>query len=332
MSEIPGMNEGIEAVRILFQGFELLIRTGTDAVKWSMENLIKFASFMWRLHESKKTDLKEGEVQFADLSKMGDTALIQVKNENKEHIINYLQQAGLTYSILPDLNNEDDSFEIAYLGSQDVAIQNYIAKFPDMARTYTYAEYEKNSIDEITEKVLPQVVKDSNSMVKSIVEENINDKWGYVLQNGGFPLEINTSLVDKTDMLNFSKEKVKVAVPNQKDMYILVSKHRFCDSNDMQHFKIAFKPNETFELVKWNGEKILDNNGNVKYVNAENYEGAVKNMKKAVNGKTENDIYYFSNIDKNGVKTSLSKVKASGEAPIIDIGDMVKTATKGKKL
>ena len=329
MSEIPGMSEGVEAARIMFQGFEMLIRLGSGAVKWSLEKLIEFGTFMFRLHQTKKTELKPGEVQFSELTKMGDTAVFQVKNNNKEQIIDYLNKAGVTYSILPDLNNNDDFFEIAYLGSQDVAIKNYIAKFPDMARTYTYAEYHDNAQEDIIEKNLDRVVKDDNSA--SVIRDTIKEDYKSVLENDGFAIMVNTSFMDFSELYN--SDVLKVAVANQKDMYIEVGKQRlFGAKNDgeKKYLNIAFKPNEMFVLVNSEGKKLTDSNGNTRFINAEEYENAFKNKTKATKGKSEDNIIHFENIDKSGTRTTLSKIVDKSKNPIIANEGPVKFPAKTK--
>lgn len=328
MADIPGMSEGIEAVRILFQGIEMLLRLGAGATRWSMDNLVKFGTFLWRVHETKKTDLRAGEVQFSDLSRMGDTAVFQVNNSNKEHVIEYLQKAGVTYSILPDLNDKDDYFEIAYLGSQDVAIKNYIARCPDFARTYTYAEYQNNANEEMVEKVLTQLGDDVKT--QSIHNEIIRDDYGSVLKNDGYGVEVNTSLIDFSELYN--SDVVKVAIPNQKDMYMEVNKQRLfrAEDGDKKYLNIAFKQNEMFALVNGEGKPILDKDGQMQFINAEQYEGAVKNMTKAARGKTNDNIIHFSNIDKNGTRTSISKtVKPKMDIPKLEMGTKVKAPSKG---
>lgn len=331
MSDIPGMSEGIEAVRILFQGFEMLVRLGADATKWTMDNLFKLASFLWRLHETKKSVLQPGEVQFSDLSKMGDTSLVQVKNSNKEQIVDYLTKAGVTYSILPDLNNNDDCFEIAYLGSQDIAIQNYIAKYPDMAQSYTYAEYQNNANEELVEKTLMQLGTDVKK--QSVTNEIIKEDYGSVLKNDGYGVQVNTSLIDFSNL--YDSDVVKVAVPNQKDMYIEVNKQRLFKANDgdKKYLNVAFKQNEMFVLVDSEGKPILNKDGQVQYITAEKYEGAVKNMTKATKGKTDDKIIHFSNYDKNGTRTTLSKTaKPKTEAPKVATAAKVKPVPKSKSL
>lgn len=328
MADIPGMSEGIEAVRILFQGIEMLLRLGAGATRWSMDNLVKFGTFLWRVHETKKTDLRAGEVQFSDLSRMGDTAVFQVNNSNKEHVIEYLQKAGVTYSILPDLNDKDNYFEIAYLGSQDVAIKNYIAQCPDFARTYTYAEYQNNANEEMVEKVLTQLGDDVKT--QSIHNEIIRDDYGSVLKNDGYGVEVNTSLIDFSELYN--SDVVKVAIPNQKDMYMEVNKQRLfrAEDGDKKYLNIAFKQNEMFALVNGEGKPILDKDGQMQFVNAEQYEGAIKNMTKAARGKTNDNIIHFSNIDKNGTRTSISKtVKPKMDTPKLEMGTKVKVPSKG---
>lgn len=341
MSDIPGMSEGIEAVRILFQGFEMLLRLGAGATRWSMDNLIKLGTFLWRVHETKKTDLKAGEVQFSELSRMGDTAVFQVNNSNKEHVIEYLQNAGVTYSILPDLNNKDDFFEIAYLGSQDVAIKNYIAKCPDAARTYTYAEYQNNANEEEVAKVLTHL--DADIDAQSVSNEIIRQDYGSVLKNDGYGVEVNTSLMNLSDIYN--SDNVKVAIPNQKDMYIEVNKKRLfkTEDGDKKHLNIAFKPNEMFVVVDSNGKPvmlldsdgktILDKNGQVNFITAEQYEGAIKNMTRAAIGKTDSKVIHFSNTDRNGTKITLTKtVKPSKETPKLATGAKIKVPTKSNAI
>lgn len=341
MADIPGMSEGIEAVRILFQGIEMLLRLGAGATRWSMDNLIKLGTFLWRVHETKKIDLKEGEVPFSDLSRMGDTAVFQVNNSNKEHVIDYLQKAGVTYSILPDLNDKDDCFEIAYLGSQDVAIKNYIAKCPDAARTYTYAEYHNNANEEMVEKTLTHL--NSDAEIKAVSNEIIKEDYGSVLKNDGYGVEVNTSLIDFSDL--HESENVKVAIPNQKNMYIEVNKQRLfkAEDGDKKYLNIAFKPNEMFVVVDSNGKPtklldnegntILDNNGKVNFITVEQYENAVKNMTKAAKGKTSDSIIHFSNTDRNGIRTSLTKTVQPQlpklDTPKLDMGLKVKAPSKG---
>lgn len=327
MSDIPGMSEGIEAVRVIFQGVELLLRTSTDMAKWSFENLVSFSSFLMRVHKTKKNELKPGEIQFSDLSKKGETSLFQVKYSDKDNIVEYLNKAGVTYSIMPDLNRDDEYFEIAYLSSQEVAIKNYIAKNPDKAKTYTFAEYKENVDNDMVEKVLESLGNDAKA--DAIVNETIKDDYGSILKNNGSSVEVKTSLMDFSNLYN--SDMLKIAVPNEKDMYIEVNKQRLfkTDEDNKKFLNVAFKQDEMFVLVNSKGEKLLDEAGNERYITSTQFNESIKHMK---NVKSQDKVIYFSNIDKNGVKTTLTKTANKNKTPSINMDVKPKIKPKSKSL
>lgn len=269
MSEVPGMSEGIEAIRILFQGSEMLFRTTGSFTKWSMENLIKFGTFIFRLNKNKKDTLKPGEIQFSDLLKKGEVGIMQITNSDMENFIEYAKKAGLTYAIMPDLNKNDDYFEVAFLEKQGTAARYYIAQNPDTARSYTFVEYHNNANTEEIEKTLEKIDKDIQVQVDAM-------SYSDVIKQEGLSIELDSSFFVFDNVSE--AEKIKVGIPNEENKYIEISKKRLSKvDNDKKRILIAMLPNEEFNIVDKNGSPILSDEV-PKKINAKDFKHKSENI------------------------------------------------------
>ena len=147
MSEIPGLGEGIEAVRVVMQGTEIFLRLSGHAAGWTVDRIAKCAVLFAHHAEKKKHEMKEGEVNFKELLKDGKNGvnMMQIENDSFQLFKDYAREMGLSYSIMPDINKQDTYMEIAYSELQGEAFRYYISQHPDVARTYTYGEYFNNA-------------------------------------------------------------------------------------------------------------------------------------------------------------------------------------------
>lgn len=297
MSDIPGMTEGIEAIRILFQGSEVLFRTTGSIAKWSYENLIRFATFIFRLCKTQKDALKPGEIQFNSLMKKGELGIMQINNEDMDNFINYAEKIGLTYAIMPDLNKKDSCFEVAYLEKQGTAARYYIAQNPEKARSYTFVEYHNNADTEEIEKTLESLDKDALLRV---------DKLSYtdIIKQEGLSIELDSSFFVFDDITG--KETIKVGIPNEDNRYIEISKSRLSRiAGDKRKILIAMLQDEEFNVVNKEGNHIIDENGLPEKIKAINFKGKTERMqvkKKKDPNKTQVRII---NSEKDGQVSTL---------------------------
>jgi len=328
MSDVPGMSEGIEALRIMFQGVEMLFRTTGSFAKWNMDKLTSFGSFMIRLHKTKKDELKVGEIQFSDLLKAGEVGIMQIDYDEMDNFIDYATKSGLTYSIMPDLNNDDDAFEVAFLERQGSAARFFIAQNPDTARSYTFVEYQKNASSEEIERTLERFDDEVKVEAKEVKEYNYSD----VMKSNGISLEMDSSFFVFDDLMEH--DKIKVGIPNQADRYIEIPKKRLMRSDvGSSVIMIAMLPGEEFDVVDKKGNLCNDLSLDVAQdktllsskITAEDFKRRLKNIKinkknpdmskvtiinRTKDGQVQSLTKNIRNTGKNVVKKAQPKIKA----------------------
>lgn len=313
MSEVPGMTEGIEALRILFQGTEMLFRTSGNFAKWSMESLVKFGTFMYRQTKTKKDGLKPGEIQFSDLMKKGELSIMQINNSNMEQFIAYAKQAGLTYAIMPDLNKSDDFFEVAFLEKQGTAARYYIAQNPDTAKSYTFVEYQNNATTEEIERTLEKIDNDVQVQLDTM-------SYSDVIKQGGLSLELDSSFFVLDNVSE--SDKIKVGVPNEKNQYIELPKKRISKQQESDKLLIGLLPDEQFIVLDKNG------NASAKKISSKELADKVKNMK-IINKKDPNvKQVKIVNKSKDGTVSSLTRKIVNDDNAMKKISSPVKITGK----
>ncbi len=319
MSEVPGMSEGIEAIRILFQGSEMLFRTTGSFTKWSMENLIKFGTFIFRLNKNKKDTLKPGEIQFSDLLKKGEVGIMQITNSDMENFIEYAKKAGLTYAIMPDLNKNDDYFEVAFLEKQGTAARYYIAQNPDTARSYTFVEYQNNANTEEIEKTLEKLDKDIQVQVDAM-------SYSDVMKQEGLSINLDSSFFILENVSE--SEKIKIGIPNEENRYIELSKKRLSKGEENKKILIAMLPDEEFNIVDKDGNPILSDNVPEK-IKAKDFKHKSENIK--VKRKKDPNVTQVKivNRSKDGQVTTLVRDVKKRSQTLDKIATPVKMS-KGK--
>ncbi len=67
MSDIPGLYEGVEAVKVLVNGTEVYLRLTGDLLNWAIDRVVRIATLIAAEVKSRKEVLKEGEVSFKEL-------------------------------------------------------------------------------------------------------------------------------------------------------------------------------------------------------------------------------------------------------------------------
>ena len=83
MSEIPGLYEGVEAVKVVVEGTEVFLRLGGDVLNWTLDKMVMLAKLLARNIRSWEEELKEGEVHFKDLldKDNGRIEMLQIEHE-----------------------------------------------------------------------------------------------------------------------------------------------------------------------------------------------------------------------------------------------------------
>ena len=147
MSDIAGLGEGIEAIRVLMQGTEIFLRFSGHAVGWTVDRITRASVLLAHHMQKKKSEMKEGEVNFRDLITKNNNgvSMMQMEYEHFDEFKKYVKDMGLSYSIMPDINKKDIYLEIAFPEEQGEAFRYFISQNPEFARTYTYGEYFDNA-------------------------------------------------------------------------------------------------------------------------------------------------------------------------------------------
>ena len=163
MSEIPGLYEGVEAVKVVVEGTEVFLRLGGDVLNWTLDKMVTLAKLLARNIRSWEEELKEGEVHFKDLldKDNGRIEMLQIEQEHLDKLKAFAKQAGVSYSIMPDLNKKDKYVEVAYPERQGDAFRYFIAQNADIAKTYTYGEYFNNALEEDIEAEIRGLGRDT---------------------------------------------------------------------------------------------------------------------------------------------------------------------------
>lgn len=150
MSDIPGLYEGVEAVKVLVNGTEVYLRLTGDLLNWAIDRVVSIATLIAAEVKSQKDVLKEGEVSFKELldkDKSG-IGMLQIEEAQFGLLERFAKESGVSYSIMPDINKKDVYVEVAFPESQGDAFRYFIAQHADIAKSYTYGEYFDNAIAE----------------------------------------------------------------------------------------------------------------------------------------------------------------------------------------
>ena len=323
MSEIPGLHEGVEAVRVMFQGTEMFLRLFGDMSKWSLEKLAKVVALTYHHMNKKKSEMKEGEVNFHDLitkNKSG-VGMMQIENEHLLELVQFAKEMGLSYSIMPDINKKDKYCEIAFPEYQGEAFRYFISQHMDIARSYTYGEYFDNSNPVDMEKEIKGLGREAVEYAKELKDKNINpDIQKEVKHSDGIPNDLNERVMIKIDtsFLNESENKdmILVAVPNTEDEYIRIPKMDLTKKEDAYY--IHLRPDAGYTVCTKEEKPVMKDEANM-IITGNEYKNAVDNIPR------NNEV---NKEKKEKAKSSVKLVRKNEEGKLEE--KVVKTIKKDK--
>ena len=330
MSEIPGLHEGVEAVHVMFQGTEMFIKLAGSFANWTIEKLAKLAALLYHHMQKKKSEMKEGEVNFKDLVTKNKSGIniMQIEYEHLDEFLKFAKEMGVSYSIMPDINKQDEYLEIAFPEYQGEAFRYFISQHPDYSKTYTYGEYFDNANPTDMAEELKGLEKEVMQYITSIKEKeqnNIKDDFAKdsekenIINDTEIKSEDNIRINIDTSLLFRSKEKnqIMAAVPNTEDEYIHINKKDLTKDDDK--FYISLKPGMAYMITKKDETPVLDGelekmitgeeylsavnnislNNEINKNKKDKLKGTVKLVRKDENGKFEEKLVSGKSSDKN---------------------------------
>ena len=297
MSEIPGLHEGVEAVHVMFQGTEMFIKLAGGFANWTIEKLAKLTALLYHHMQKKKSEMKEGEVNFKDLVTKNKSGIniMQIEYEHLEEFLIYAKEMGLSYSIMPDINKQDEYLEIAFPEYQGEAFRYFISQHPDFSKTYTYGEYFDNAnptdmaeeLKGLEKEIMQyaQSLKDKEKQMDKIKEENIINESKDKSEDENILINIDTSLLFKSK----EKNKIMVAIPNTNDEYIHINKKDLSKNEDKYY--ISVKPDAIFMISSKEETPVIEDDME-KMITGKEYQSAVKNisLNNEINIKKNEDL------------------------------------------
>ncbi len=317
MMNDTGIGEGVQAVRVMFEGIDMFLKLSGQFTSWSFDKLSKLFSLVYGAIKEKKLELKPGEVTFAELinkDRQG-VGIMQLDNSAFAEFTTYAKEMGLSYSIMPDINKQDTCIEIAYGEMQGEAIRYFIAQNPEFARTYTYGEYidnadEKDILDELNRldpnreaiqyaEELKKEGKEDNSVQQQPTNTTKNMRYEDVAkQTDSQIVEIDKELIAK----GRNDREVLLGVPNRENEYILIPIERLTKKNNKIY--AAFLATDIYDVV--DKDLSLCN----KRISSSDFSIAVKNVdyKNLVNATDRENISgktRFVLNEKNGIQQKI---------------------------
>lgn len=248
MSEVPGLMEGVEAVKVMFEGTEIFLKLGGSVANWTVDKIARITALIVHHMQKKKADMKEGEVNFKDLvtkNKSG-VGMLQIEEEHMDLFLEYAKETGLSYSIMPDINKQDIYKEIAYPEYQGEAFRYFIARHPDIAKSYTYGEYFDNAKIEDIEEEIKGLGKEAVEYAKELEKK---EKQEIKTGNKELSMPIDSSLLHVNEEGGI--KQILVAVPNTEDEYIVVSKNQITETDGV--LRLHLDADAKYEIVNSRG-------------------------------------------------------------------------------
>ena len=228
MSDVPGLGEGIEAIRVMMQGAEIFLRVTGDVTSWTVDKIARVAALLVH-HAQKKKSEKEGEVNFKDLvQKGGGISMMQMEYEHFQLFSDYAKEMGLSYSIMPDINKQDAYLEIAYPENLGEAFRYFISQHPEIARSYTYGEYFDNANPVDMEAEIRGLGKEAVQFA-----EELKAKEQLAAETISVPLD--TSLLKQSAYEGWTL----MAVPNMENAYIRIANNQLAKQDGMYLLRLG---------------------------------------------------------------------------------------------
>ena len=264
MSDIPGLGEGIEAVRVMMQGTEIFLRLTGHATGWTIDRVARAAVLLAHHMEKKKSEMKKGEISFRDLitRSNGGVNMMQIENDHFEDFEAYAKKMGLSYSIMPDINKSDIYMEIAFPEDQGEAFRYFISQNPEYAKNYTYGEYFDNANPVDMEEEIKGFGKEAVEYA-----EELKQRENYIA------MPFDESLLKESEF----EGRVLVAIPNTENEYALIYDNQITKLDG--NYSLHMYANTEYYIVD-DEEKPVYENGECKTITGEEYKHAITDMQK----------------------------------------------------
>ena len=300
MSEVAGLSEGIEGLRVMIDGSEKFLRLGGDLAKWSIGSILTFAKFLFNIFKKKSGELKPGEMDFAKLFKNSgnNVGLMRIDTEKLEDFIKTAEKSGVSFSIMPDINKADGKTEIAFPQEQAFAVNYFVASNKEFAEVITFDDYFKNAdADDLINEMknaeesitAAKSAKDmgfegSDSMRDNEVKISVDTfdsskNYMDIIGTNDYELiKVKSEFLDKAVFAENS-EYTLIALPNTREQYVMVSNNRFTgqverektpdkDKGRVLSVDCVFANNETMAVVDKDGKQLIDSNNQPIVINA----------------------------------------------------------------
>ena len=309
MSEVPGLGEGIEAMRVMLQGAEIFLRVSGGVVNWSVDKIAKVTALLVRHCQKKKSEMKEGEINFKDLiAKGGSVGMMQIEYEHFDVFEKYAKDMGLSYSIMPDINKQDIYLEVAYPENQGEAFRYFISQHPDVSKSYTYGEYFDNANPVDMEAEIRGLGREAVQFAEELKAKEMQET---------ISVPLDTSLMKKSAYDGW----MLLAVPNTENEYIRIANDQLTERDGTYMMRLA--PNGTYYLFDEKEEALRDQQ-DYRLITGKDYQTALAKMQVTteLNRKKKEDLkgtVKLVNREADGtVKTGILKNRGAGNAPKLE--------------
>lgn len=170
-----GISQMTQVVGVTINGTETFLRLGGSFAHFTLHELKELVLLLYATHQRQEKLLAPGEVSIRKLFESASKDHVKVGLINLDTSLNddfseYCMKNSLSYSVLYDVNPEDNRIVVAYSESQSAAFEAYMREHGDGSIPYSFTEYvneaEKNpqhffDIDKLLSEV-DNAVKDKN--------------------------------------------------------------------------------------------------------------------------------------------------------------------------
>ncbi len=329
MSDIPGLGEGIEAIRVLMQGTEIFLRLSGHAVGWTVDRIARASVLLAHHMQKKKEEMKEGEVNFRDLitNNQKGVSMMQIENDHFKDFEKYAKEMGLSYSVMPDINKDDIYMEIAFREEQGEAFRYFISQNPEFAKNYTYGEYFDNANPVDMEKEIKGFGREAVQYAEELkAKEREQGRLVYRPDPDYIPVPFDASLLKESAV----EGQKMLAVPNAENRYIHIYDGQITELEGVYQLHLYaggqyFITDENEQPILKDGEQLSITGDEYRTAMLHIQQNNELNRKKreAVKGSVK-----FVRKDETGVVQE-KIIRPSGKKPVEELEEMLERA-KGR--
>lgn len=269
--ETPGLGETVQMASVLSNFVGELLKLGVDGASLAFRGVGgisrgAYALLTLAIREHEKnlkdpTQFRQGDYGMTKMIQMCSTKnikplIMRIKNdpETIEQFEKYAKQGKLAYSIIPDLNTQDEYIEIMYPETQAVQYQNFMNKVNKQhAFSITFDDYLGNATPD-KEYEMKQIIDSLTAEEKDIIK-SAEDKAVITGDKDVPDADITGGIealqrIPKTEVERETYRQYVIKLPNTKDKYVAIEKANCTDSGDIIEFKI--NPGERYQVFDKN--------------------------------------------------------------------------------